>query len=229
MCSSDLTNTFHGTAFEFIRNDNFDAPRWEDNAFRSGTKPEFKRNQFGGTLGGPILRDKTFFFGSYEGLRERLGTVDSPLVPSAEARTGVLRNYNAVGQPIVATVNVANQVRPYLDLYPLPNAGLEGTGTGRYSWAGSNNTDQNDVVAKFDHQLTNADSLMGRIFFDDSGTYVPNNLGLLAAVNDSRIQSYVLNHKRIFGASLVNDFRFAFNRQNLSADNDIPEKLNALE
>src|SRR2546428_645725 len=68
------TNKLHGSVFEFLRNDNFDANRWE--ADKAGLeKPEFKRNQFGFSLGGPIKRDRTFFFGTYEGLRERLGVV----------------------------------------------------------------------------------------------------------------------------------------------------------
>src|SRR5437870_1902573 len=63
------TNELHGSVFEFLRNDNLDAR----NFFHGEKKPEFKRNQFGAALGGPIARDKTFFFGNYEGLREGLG------------------------------------------------------------------------------------------------------------------------------------------------------------
>ena len=83
------TNQFHGTAFEFLRNDNFDAANFFDNA---GNQPrsEFKRNQFGGSMGGPIIRDKTFFFGAYEALRERLGRTVFANVPTAAARTGDL-------------------------------------------------------------------------------------------------------------------------------------------
>ena len=66
------TNSFHGSVFEFLRNDAFDANNFFNN--RAGrAKPDFKQNQFGGTFGGPIIKDKTFFFGDYQGLRENAG------------------------------------------------------------------------------------------------------------------------------------------------------------
>jgi hypothetical protein len=217
------TNNFHGTLFHFLRNDNLDSP----NYFDGDEQPEFKRNQFGGTLGGPIIPNRTFFFGSFEGLRERLGVTNNDLVPTAEARNGVIRNY-ATGA-VVQQVTVANAIRPYLDLYPLPNGPEEGLGTGRFFWAGSDNTDQNDFLIRIDHQFTANDFLMSRVFFDDSESKSPGSLGLIGGVADSRIQSYVLNHKRIFGSSIVNDLRFVFTRSRLTSDNDIPEQLNALE
>ncbi|HWP85591.1 MAG TPA: TonB-dependent receptor [Terriglobia bacterium] len=217
------TNNFHGTLFHFLRNDNLDAP----NYFDGDEQPEFKRNQFGGTLGGPILQNRTFFFGSYEGLRERLGVTNSDLVPTAEARTGIIRNYQTGA--VAQQVTVANSIKPYLDLYPLPNGANEGLGTGRYFWAGSENTDQNDFLIRIDHQLSSHDSLMGRVFFDDGESRDPGSLGLISSVADSRIQSYVADHKRIFGSSLVNDFRVVFTRSRLTADNHIPDRLNALE
>lgn len=119
------TNAFHGTAFEFLRNDNLDAAKWEDNSLGRG-KPEFKRNQFGGSLGGPIFRDKTFFFTSYEALRERRSTTGSTTVPTATGRTGNL-GPNGPTNPDTGTKiwSVDPAVRPYLGLWPLP--GEEGT------------------------------------------------------------------------------------------------------
>lgn len=129
------TNNLHGTLFHFLRNDNLDAAQWEDNAF-GREQPEFKRNQFGGTVGGPIVRDKTFFFGSYEGVRERLGTTTVDGVPNEAVRQGT----------------VAASVRPYLNLYPLPNTGRDlGGGVGQYGWAGSRNTGQDDFLVRLDH------------------------------------------------------------------------------
>src|SRR2546423_4052875 len=79
------SNDFHGSVFEFIRNDNLDARNFFDRQ-----KPEFKRNQFGFSAGGPLKRDKTFIFGSYEGLRDRLGTTNVGVVPDDNARNGFL-------------------------------------------------------------------------------------------------------------------------------------------
>src|SRR3970040_2284473 len=86
------TNQFHGSLFEFLRNDNMDAFQWESKA-RGGAdpqKPDFRRNQFGGSLGGPIFRDKTFFFGSYEGLRESIGENQEEVLPTVRGRQGFL-------------------------------------------------------------------------------------------------------------------------------------------
>src|SRR6266699_4021978 len=102
------TNNVHGSAFEFLRNSALDTPGYFDH----GVVPPFRRNQFGGSLGGPIQKDKTFFFGTYEGLRQSLGTTRTGIVPTQLARQGILPNQ---------TVQVASSVKPYLALYPLPN------------------------------------------------------------------------------------------------------------
>src|SRR4029077_16527835 len=133
------------SVFEFHRNDNLDAAKWEDNAF-GRPKPEFKRNQFGGSLGGPIVQNKTFFFLSYEGLRERRGATTTFTTISAGPRNGSLGPINPV-------------VVPYLSLWPLP--GQDGTtlvtdfGDGRALVAGTNQRPVNDdyVSVKLDHQF----------------------------------------------------------------------------
>src|SRR5438132_1365260 len=107
------TNTFHGSLYEFLRNDALDAAKWEEN--KGGGKSPFHRNQFGGSLGGPVIKDKTFFFGSYEGLRQSQGISTQARVPDMNARNGVL--------PGVSPITISSAVRPYLDLYPVPGAG----------------------------------------------------------------------------------------------------------
>ncbi len=211
------TNNLHGTAFAFHRNDNLDAARWEDNAF-GGSKPEFKRNQFGGTLGGPIVRNRTFFFGNYEGLRERLGTARVGSVPTADA----LRDGGLVPK-------IAESVKPYLALYPLPNGPDVGGGIARHFWYGSKSTNQDSFMTRVDHQLSDNASLMGRVFFDDAVIINPDDFDLVTNFTESRIQNYVLSFKRIFGASAVNDFRVNFHRQSIENDDDVAEGMNALE
>ena len=212
------TNEFHGTVFEFLRNDNLDAAQWEDNAFGS-EKPEFKRNQFGFTVGGPIVRNKTFFFGSYEGLRDRQGITAVGAVPTAAAR---------MDGGLVPEIDEA--VKPYLPLYPLPNGQDLGGGVARYSFPGRTRTDQDDFLIKLDHQLSDSDSISGRIYFDDGAVgATTSNLGLVENVQDSRIQSYVVNYKKIFGASAVNDFRAVYTRTRLTVDSLFSDRLNALE
>ncbi|PYS32261.1 MAG: hypothetical protein DMG14_34970, partial [Acidobacteria bacterium] len=107
------TNNFHGSAYEFLRNDKLDAAKWEEN--KGGGKSPFRRNQFGGSLGGPIIKDKTFFFASYEGLRQSQGVNTQARVPDLNARNGIL--------PGVAAITVSEVVKPYLNLYPVPGVG----------------------------------------------------------------------------------------------------------
>jgi len=116
------TNNYNGSLYWYHRNDNFDAR----NFFDSAKKPEFKRNQFGGSIGGPIKQDKLFFFFGYEALRENLGRTIQTVVPDVNARSGIL--------PMGGNVTVNPSVRPYLDQFPLPNGENLGGGLARYSF-----------------------------------------------------------------------------------------------
>src|ERR1700693_1322968 len=135
------TNTLHGTAFEYIRNSALDARNFFD--VRSGP-PSFKRNQFGGVLGGPIKKDKTFFFVGYEGLRQGLAATQIATVPTLLARQGILPT---------GTVPVNPASVPFLNLYPLPNGRDFGDGTGEYLSAPTIVTNENNFMARVDHQL----------------------------------------------------------------------------
>src|SRR5262245_1377726 len=108
------TNQIHGTAFEFIRNSSLDSRNFFD---LNPRQLPFRRNQFGGSLGGPIIKDRAFLFGSYEGLRRREGVPVLFSVPSPNARMGNLTS---------GRVTVAPSVLPYLALYPLPNGPISG-------------------------------------------------------------------------------------------------------
>src|SRR5262249_21294862 len=108
------TNQFHGTAYEYLRNDYADARE----TFNYGPKNILKQNQFGATLGGPIQRDRTFFFGSWEGFRVRQGQSDLAIVPTADERNGIFATRlativdPATGQPF------ANNTVPRSRFYP---------------------------------------------------------------------------------------------------------------
>ena len=118
------TNAFHGTVYYFHRNDNLDAANFFENK-RGQPKPEFKRNQYGFTLGGPILKDKLFFFGSFEGLNERLPTTQTSRVPSLDARNGIFSAALCTNPDPVTNCNVTPdpQTQPLLQAWPMPNGG----------------------------------------------------------------------------------------------------------
>ena len=122
-------NEVHGNAFYFHRNDNLDARNFFNP--EPGSKPEFKRNQFGATVGGPIRKDHTFFFGGYEGLRERLGLANVTVVPNANVHQGLLPVPGSPGQ--LQNVGVDPRVRPYVDLFPLPNGAILATARESFS------------------------------------------------------------------------------------------------
>ena len=114
------SNAFRGSAYEYLRNDALDAR----NFFDPKEKPDFTRNQFGFTLGGPIRKDRTFFFVGYEGLREGLGRTVSTVVPDADARSGILPDPSRPG----STITAGDPASPYLDEFPLPNGTNLGEG-----------------------------------------------------------------------------------------------------
>ncbi len=216
------TNQFHGSAFEFLRNSAMDAK----NFFDPATKPipPFKRNQFGGSVGGPIRKDKTFFFGTYESLIERLGVTGVANVPDADARRGVL--------PGGRTVTLHQAIPSYIDLlFPLPNGRALGGGIAEYLYSNSQPTDEHFIQGRIDHRFSNADSLFGR-YTISNGTVdrTPTNKPPVAITKErSRNQYLTIEHQHVFSAATLNTLRIGFNRSNSEADNlrliDIPASM----
>ncbi|MGI8740976.1 MAG: TonB-dependent receptor domain-containing protein [Bryobacteraceae bacterium] len=184
------TNNLHGSAYEFLRNSALDARNFFDGA----SAPPFKRNQFGGSAGGFIRRDKTFFFADYEGVRQSLGVSNVITVPTAAAR--------AIVNPKVA---------PYLNLYPLPNVPLTAT-IGQYRFSSQNITEENFFTSRIDHRFSDKDELHGTFLLDNSNLNGPDSFGdtLLGTVSQRR--SANLEESHIFAPTLINFARIGFNR-----------------
>ncbi|MBI3940066.1 MAG: TonB-dependent receptor [Acidobacteria bacterium] len=142
MATRSGTNTFHGSIFEFHRNDNLDAR----NFFDPGEPPEFKRNNFGFSFGGPLVTDRTFFFGNYEGLRQRLGLTNIAVVPDEAARQEIL--------PGSQRVTIADPIKLYLFLYPPPNGRNNGDGTAEFISHPSSRVDEDFFLTRVDHQFS---------------------------------------------------------------------------
>ncbi|MBI4446981.1 MAG: TonB-dependent receptor [Acidobacteria bacterium] len=214
------TNEWHGSVFEFLRNDNLDARNFFDRDPKNPTvrsnPPEFKRNQYGFALGGPVVQNQTFIFGSYEGLRERLGVTQFFNVLSNDARRGFLRN-PATGQ--LREVGIAPNVKPFVNLFPAPNSTDFGDGRAEYIRGITQSTDEDFVTIRFDHNFSENDSFFARYTYDDGIKSVPSNLNAFA-VADSRNQFFTLGETRVFSPQLINKFTFGFNRSNLSQYND---------
>ncbi|MBI4456031.1 MAG: TonB-dependent receptor [Acidobacteria bacterium] len=202
------TNEFHGSLFEFHRNSALDARN-----FFAKAKDPFKRNQFGGSIGGPIARDQTFFFANYEGLRDRLGRTNLITVPTADARRGVI--------PGRAPIQVVPSVKPYLDYFwPLPNGRDFGDGRAEYLYSFSEPTDEDYVVGKVDHNFSQDHSFSTRYTFDNAtarksfDTHAFNKFF-------TRNQYVTLEEKAIITAQLLNIARFSFIRSRQGDDNDV--------
>ena len=193
------TNEWHGSAFEFIRNNKMDARRFEN----LGDLPPFKRNQFGVTLGGPIQRDKSFFFVGYEGLRQRLNESRVWDVPTADGRLGigVLEPGEVVDPRIV----------PYLNLYPLPNGKDIGGGVGLLAADTSQPTTENFGSGRIDHNLSENDFFFARYTVSRADSSSVSQLLSDQASNTSR-HLLTVQEDHIFGPNLLNTFRFGFNR-----------------
>ncbi len=203
------TNRLHGSVFEFARNSAFDAKNFFDAA--PNRIPAFRRNQFGVEVDGPVIRNKTFFLASYEGLRQRLGVTSRTVVPDANARLGVFPNGSRV------TVNPA--VPRYLDLVPLPNDRAFGDGTGEYVSAASQSTGENFFVGRFDHRFSGNTSIFARFTADDATVAVPDGIRLVQAESKSGNRFLTVEATRILSQRLLNTGRFSFNRSNLASAN----------
>ena len=212
------TNAFHGSLYEFLRNDALDAAKWEEN--KGGGKSPFHRNQFGGSVGGPIFKDKTFFFGSYEGLRQSQGVNTQARVPDMNARNGIL--------PGAVPITVSQIVKPYLDLYPVPGVGnrivaepnRRADGTVLLAAIAKVPTNDDFALARLDHNFTSQKlgTLSGTFNYDDgksSSETPPGVLGdLLAQGFSSRKRVASVNQTSIFSPTILNEVKVGYSFTN---------------
>jgi outer membrane receptor protein involved in Fe transport len=200
------TNQIHGTAFEFLRNSALDARNPFD-LLIPGEQLPFQRNQFGGSLGGPIIKDRAFLFANYEGLRRREGVPSLFNVPSPNARMGNLTS---------GPVTVAPAVLPYLALYPLPNGPISGD-TGIYTRNFKENTNEDFLTLRADYKLAGRHSLAGRYTLDDSDLTRVGGMIQNLVMNNTN-QYVALEEQAIIGTRGVNSLRGTYNRSNFRSD-----------
>lgn len=237
------TNDFHGTLFWFLRNEALNARNLfaAASAADSG-KPRFRRNQYGYVLGGPISRNRTFFFTDYQGTRQDIGRVRISTVPTALQRSGIFTEPVAGAVPRIfdplttRTLQDGSVVRdPFpgqsiprdrmdslalslLNRYPMPTS--SGTAN-NYRRVATEPNDQEQFDIRLDHSFSARDLLYGRYSFalDDIRpvTPLPDGSGNLTSgvtgPTRTRAQSVIANHTHIFGPQTLNEIRFGYTRR----------------
>ena len=237
------SNELHGSAFEFFRNEALNAR----NLFAPATaqdpdKPDFRRNQFGFVAGGPIVKDKTFFFADYQGSRQSIARVRISTVPTALQRQGVFTESVGGRVPVIydpattrpgtsggttrdrfpANTIPANRIDPVaaelLARYPVPI--LAGTAN-NYRRVDNEDVDQDQFDVRVDHRASERDQLFARFssFHDvtDPVTPLPEGSGNLTTgaigPTDTKSQAAVLSYVHTFGPRMVNDLRLGYTRR----------------
>jgi hypothetical protein len=209
MASKTGANQIHGSAFEFLRNSALDARNFFDKKI-----PPFRRNQFGGSVGGPIVKDRTFFFFSYEGLRQNLGLSVVETVPDNNARQG--RVPNASGQLI--DVGVSQAVRPYLSFFPLANGSSFGDGTAQAIFSPNQVSSQDFYLGRVDHRFSDKDSLFVRYTASPAETHTLSDIVYQGVRTNSNLHMFSVQETRIVTPSTVNTIRAGVSRPHTFVD-----------
>ncbi len=225
------TNSYRGSGYEFHRNDAFDANNFFNN--RAGRpKPDFNQNQFGGTLGGPVFKDKTFFFFDYQGHREEQGQTFLSTVPSELMRQGNFSEltrpiYDPVtGQPFQGNIIPSNRwdsasTNILNELYPPPNTtgsrGTSGQQVNNYLINPVKERQDNQFDLKVDHNLTANNRFFSRYSYEKTHRLQPATLphgdaGATFGAGDGNIkaQGFAFNDTHSFGSNWLNEFRFGW-------------------
>jgi hypothetical protein len=278
------TNGFHGDAYEFFRNDDLDGR----NAFDFLGRQQYQQNQFGATLGGPIKKDRTFFFVDYEGLRVRQALPQLVLIPSPQQVSGNFSSFLSLSSPIASVVDCSgnptykgemfnprltqlsavnatgfcgvpiavngsgvptnifpssgpsaiNKVAAGLAaLFPSPNVNINGD---NYLVDPKKSLDQNNFDIRVDQTFSDKDHFFGRFSYENQPIFTPGPFttildggGFTAGNQDNSYRSAAISELHMFSTSLVNEFRFGYNRINShrvepNADTDVAAQAGLL-
>jgi hypothetical protein len=199
-------NELHGNVFDYLRNDIFDANDWFAN-HNNLKRPALRQNDFGGTLGGPIIRDRTFFFFSYEGLRLRQPTIGITDVPDMATRAAT-----------------PSELQPFVNAFPLPTGPTEGNGMAPAVYSFSNPSTLNATSLRIDHHFTSSLSAFARYNYSPSSALSRGNFTSLNGITKTSItvQTLTLGLTDLVTPKVTNDVRFNWTRSvggtNISLD-----------
>ena len=220
--TSSGTNQWHGTLFEYLRNSALDARNFFDQTIGA---PPFKRNQFGGALGGPIKKDKMFIFGNYEGFRQRLALSSRAIVPDIPSRQGLLPCNVITPAPspcpasgFAPVPNLKPGMLPYANYFwPSPN-GLEVLTNGlpsgtAYNYNSALQRAREDFgLARFDYSISSKDSLFVNYTLDDGERRTPRTNAIFTQIEPLRTQTVGIQETRVFSSSVVNSATLGYAR-----------------
>lgn len=204
LVSTSGTNRLYGAAFEFLRNSALDAR----NYFDAGSIPEFQRNQFGGSLGGPIRTNRLFLFGNYEGFRQNWGLSAVTLVPDSISR--------AAASP---------SVQPLLALWPVANGPELGSGIAEAFSHPEERIREDFGTTRFDDNLSNSDLLFAVYTVDDSSANTPTQNPLSWVAESLREQVASVQEQHVLSPRLLNTARFGFSRASYIFNGTTPVDL----
>jgi hypothetical protein len=218
------TNQFHGSAYEFLRNSALDAR----NFFDPPVIPPFRRNQYGGSAGGPIQKDKTFIFGDYEGVSQGLGTTSLQNVPTQAARNGILFFQGAPpdgcaaipGNPAQCQLTVDPNITKLLNtnLIPLPNQPIPaGSNAAQFGFQAFQITHENFFTIRADHNFSDKDKIFATYLFDKASQSEPDEYQTKLLHNPMFRQMVAIEENHVISPSLLNSVRVGFNRDNVES------------
>src|SRR5581483_4843580 len=198
------SNQLHGSVYEFLRNSDLDAR----NFFDQGSVPQFQRNVFGAAIGGPIRKDKTFFFGNYEGFRQHLGLSDVTLVPNNAARSGYVPSSNGA----LSYVGVAPGIAQLLTLWPQQNGPDLGGGIGEAFSHPLQTVREDFATMRIDQTFSQNDTFYAAYTIDDSTDDTPT-INPLSRINEAlREQVLSAQEQHVFSPTFLNTARVGFSR-----------------
>jgi hypothetical protein len=232
------TNKFHGSVYEYFRNDIFDGR----NVFQTtGSKPELRQNQYGGSIGGPIFKNRTFFYFDYEGFRQVSGVTDTGTVPTLAEYNDInsiggaspqdlFSTFNGTAQAFAGTLPGAGGPVPinpimlnYLKLFPAPTSSAL---TGNFTISPNKTQNSNTYDARVDHKFNDHNLFFGRFAYSSVDTVTPPNFGTVNGIQISGgrynfdgpatdvAQQYSFGFTHIFTSNLLLDLRAGFTRIN---------------
>jgi hypothetical protein len=210
--SKSGTNAFRGSLFEYKRDDALDSASKYD-----GNKQDLKLDQFGGSLGGPVASNRTFFFGSFEGLRQRTGLSFTEAVPSHEARRRILAG-EPVGSGAGQSATRTQAVAPLLAGFPVSDVVTSNPLLALATLNTAATQKENSLAMRVDHRLSASQSVYLRYLFSDGDVNTPDRTVTPRRVRaKQRPQNVAFNHQSLLGRDVVNELKVGYNKPTTSA------------